>query len=309
MEKIGIAGKPVKRVLLIYLFNLILSLLLLHSVILSLFTPLPQMFCHLRLGRWAGLTIATVLFILAGLSGISAGLGYMVQFGIPGVLLAESIRRNFSIGKSFLIVVTVVGATSFLLLNYLAMQEGKTVRETISSNVVQIIDESVKVNRRAGMPGEQIEELQKLTPFIAEIASRIFPALIIAGTLITLWLNVMVLNRLLIRLGASPPFGDLSLWAAPEHLVWGIITGGISVVSGIEILKIAGLNILIVFFVIYFFQGMAVVSYYFKRKGVPDGIKAIAYFLIIIYLHVLAFLVGLFDTWFDFRKLSRPKEA
>ena len=57
---------------------------------------------------------------------------------------------------------------------------------------------------------------------------------------------------------------------------------------------------------IYFFQGIAIVSFFFKKKEVPFFLKFFIYTLIVIQ-QIFALLVigiGFFDTWFDFRKLN-----
>jgi len=72
--------------------------------------------------------------------------------------------------------------------------------------------------------------------------------------------------------------------------------------------KMVGLNGLAVFMVIYFFQGMAVVAFFFQKKQIPRLARMVLYGLIAVQqLVMLAVIgVGFFDTWFNFRKLGKP---
>jgi hypothetical protein len=72
--------------------------------------------------------------------------------------------------------------------------------------------------------------------------------------------------------------------------------------------RIVGLNGLLVFMVVYFFQGIAIVAFYFRKKQVPRVARLLFYGIIgvqqVVMLAVIG--VGFFDTWFNFRKLGTP---
>ena len=58
---------------------------------------------------------------------------------------------------------------------------------------------------------------------------------------------------------------------------------------------------------VYFFQGIAIVSFYFNKKQFPRVIRIFLYTLIAIQQLVLLAVIGLgfFDMWFNFRKLGK----
>jgi uncharacterized protein YybS (DUF2232 family) len=59
---------------------------------------------------------------------------------------------------------------------------------------------------------------------------------------------------------------------------------------------------------VYFFQGMAIIAYFFRKKQIPRIARIVLYALIalqqVVMLGVVA--VGFFDTWFNFRKIGKP---
>jgi uncharacterized protein YybS (DUF2232 family) len=58
---------------------------------------------------------------------------------------------------------------------------------------------------------------------------------------------------------------------------------------------------------LYFLQGLAIVAFYFERWKMPLFIKGFVY--VVLFLQQFASMVvaalGLFDVWFDFRKLVK----
>ena len=71
-----------------------------------------------------------------------------------------------------------------------------------------------------------------------------------------------------------------------------------------------GLNVLIILLTVYFFQGIAIVSFYFNRKQFPKIARFLLYGLIFIQQLLLMVVIafGFFDTWLDFRKLNKKPE-
>ena len=74
-----------------------------------------------------------------------------------------------------------------------------------------------------------------------------------------------------------------------------------------SVTKLIGLNVLLILMTIYFFQGMAIISFYFRKRAVPGLLKGFGYFVVIRYMSVVVAFIGLFDIWVDFRKISQPK--
>jgi uncharacterized protein YybS (DUF2232 family) len=121
----------------------------------------------------------------------------------------------------------------------------------------------------------------------------------------TVCLNMIAVRGLLRRAGSPlADFGDLTLWKAPEKLVWVLIAGGGMLLATETSLTIVGMNLLILCSLLYLFQGMAIVVFFFRRKGIPPFFRWLIYGLILIQQYMLVFIIalGLFDLWVDFRK-------
>ncbi|HEB13122.1 MAG TPA: DUF2232 domain-containing protein, partial [Actinobacteria bacterium] len=103
-----------------------------------------------------------------------------------------------------------------------------------------------------------------------------------------------------------------SLWQIPWYLAYGFIFGLIGFLfseyfgANEFFVYAAGLNLLMVFGTLYFVQGFAVV-YFFLDKRSMNSLARSAVILLAIFIQVLfqgVSWLGVFDTWFDFRKLA-----
>lgn len=145
-------------------------------------------------------------------------------------------------------------------------------------------------------------ELQPAFARIREVTPKIFPGLLATMVFSTIWLNIMLANWLLMKAGATA-WGDLTEWRLPEAWVWVFIVGAILLFfpGG---LNTVGLNLLIVMVTLYFMQGFEIFNYLCRKWSVPNPIRYLIIFFLVIqaYGFILLALLGLGDIWVDFRK-------
>ena len=112
--------------------------------------------------------------------------------------------------------------------------------------IAGIIKENLKLYAQMNISEDQIAMIGENTPEITQFFTGIFPALALSGAILTVWLNVLA-GRFLLRrhAGGFPEFGDLTLWKAPEKLVWLLIASGLMMFAPVEILETVGMNLLI----------------------------------------------------------------
>jgi uncharacterized protein YybS (DUF2232 family) len=155
---------------------------------------------------------------------------------------------------------------------------------------------------------EKINMLSQSLDGILYVMLRIIPGMMIVATLFVVWSNLL-LARFVLRSKElfCPDFGRLNQWKAPEHLVWVAIASGVLLLFGHPGIKMLGINGLIVIMMIYFFQGIGIVSFYFEKKQFPKILRILLYGLIAIQQPLLLVVValGFFDIWIDFRRTRK----
>ena len=146
---------------------------------------------------------------------------------------------------------------------------------------------------------------------IQYVLVRILPALAVGSTLFVAWVNLLMARSVLLSRDLFfPDFGPLNRWKVPEVLVWGVIASALLLLFPSRAMKVIGLNGLIVFMVVYFLEGIAIVSFFFEKKQFPRFLRSTIYVFIFIQQIICLLVIGLgfFDTWLDFRRLSTPPQ-
>nr|WP_321467886.1 DUF2232 domain-containing protein [uncultured Desulfobulbus sp.] len=163
-------------------------------------------------------------------------------------------------------------------------------------------------SKDAGLTPEMVYNLQILTNNLRETLPRLMPGLLASAVLITVWVNMVLGNRLMARTHAAP-WGFYDTWKLPEQLVWLPIAATVAAMAGQGVILDTGLNLLLVSAILYLFQGLAVLFALLKRWRVPAFARALLYGFLLIqsYSLLLLAVLGLCDVWFNLRHKSNER--
>ena len=280
----------------------------------SLFLPLPVLFYRSKLGRKTGLIVPgaamTILLVLAG--GISIDVVFFLEMLFLGFLLSELFEMNLSIEKTVMYAcggVLLTGVVGLVLYSNLS---ATGIYSLVSVYIAQNLEMTVTLYQGMGASEEFVQKFSDSLEQIQYGLIRIIPAMVTASFLLVTWSNLLMARPILKSRGLFiPEFGALKLWKAPDTLIWVLIgCGGLLMLPlPSSALKIVGLNGLLVLLMVYFFQGIAIVSFFFEKKQFPRLLRVFFYTLIAIQQIVLLVVIGLgvFDMWINFRK-TKSKE-
>lgn len=278
----------------------------------SLFIPLPTLYYRSKLGRRTGSFIPalTIITLLVMFGGLSVDIFYFIKLLLIGFILSEFIELNLSIEKTILYTCSVAlfsGLAAFLFYTSIA---GIEIKSLASEYVAKNLEMTLELYKSMGMPEENIHTISSSLENIQYVLVRIMPALVTASTLFIVWTCLMLAKPLLkTKKLFYPDFGSLNLWKAPEYLVWVAICCGLLILIPNKTIKFIGINGIIIMMTIYFFQGIAIVSFYFEKKKFPRTLIFFLYSLIALQQALLLMVIGLgfFDMWLNFRKLEMKK--
>jgi len=278
----------------------------------AVLVPVPILYYYSRLDRLYGLLVFILSLIIAMITlralGFQTSVGYLFLLGSLGPVLSEVLRRNWSIEKTVIYSAGILLALSLAILLYISLISGKAPWGIIGAHMSAIVLENIDLYSRTGVPTQYIELMKGNSDQITRILTGLLPSFILVGAAFFIWLNLLGGKWLFRKRGMwYPEFGDLSLWKTFDKTVWLVVIAGVFILIPSQGFRILGLNIMIVLLFIYMLQGLAIVSFFFKRKNVPVILRAFGYFLIFAQ-QFLIFIVaglGLIDTWTDFRKLGK----
>ncbi len=277
----------------------------------GLFIPLPILFYRFKLGRSSGLLILAVVTLIVtsvvGWNSIGAVV-FLFELGLVGLILPEAFEMNLSVEKTVGITTGAVLTTGAVMLALYSLFSTTSPWAVVSDFLEKSAKLALAMYREMDASEENIGILAESLEGIVYVILRTIPAIVIVITLFVVWSNLL-LARFVLRSKqlSCPDFGRLNQWKAPEPLVWvAIATGGL-LLFGHPGIKMLGINGLIVIMMIYFFQGIAIVSFYFEKKQFPKVLRGLLYGLIAMQqlLLLVVIAVGFFDMWIDFRRTRK----
>lgn len=316
MSREGVLGitDTVKGVAMTATFSA-LSLVPVFGVFLLPFLPLPTVVVTARRGIAYGILSAIfsgilLTLILGKYFGVFVLLLTLLVGIFQGSILSRKLRPSIA-----LIVGTVGSLLFFVAALYVSSYffNFHIVKELLAF-LYQKVEPNKALLLKYGFTRKEAFAFAKDMRSTISIIPIVLPAILgIASTTISL-LNVVAAKRVLKKLSfeieSLPPF---HIWDLPWFFSWGYILGiatelFIAKIPSIPLI-VVGRNFYIFFGMLFAVQGFSVLSFYFQKSSKKVLIYAFLIMLVIFIPQVFQFLswIGLFDIWFNYRKLPRPE--
>lgn len=279
------------------------------AVLLNLLVPMPAAFVHMCFGPMVGgaiVVISAVCFAVLGSASDAAM--YFVQFGLASFALPFLLRRKMSWdGAAALSTGIVLFAVAILAGSY-ASDAGVTVPELVTQHVKADFDRALQEYQQANLPMGQLAQIQAMIAQMVTFISSTYPALAIVyigfiQLLIVFYLSVAARGRY------ELPGCDFADWRSQDPLIWFLIAGGFGAIFGTGTIYSISLNVLVVVLPVYFIQGIAIATHYFRKKGISPIFRSLGYVLMFFVnpFPIIMTAIGVFDLWVDFRKPRAKK--
>jgi uncharacterized protein YybS (DUF2232 family) len=204
------------------------------------------------------------------------------------------------------LAIPIIALTAFVVSTQ--MDLGGDMRRGLESLFQKMID----LQQMAGVEEKDLVLLKSAAPLVVTRFLQVLPSLWIDLTLVVIGLTVLFLRRWMPGVRLFPNWPKLGAWRLKESWIWLPIAAGTlyfanSYLIGSSPVAVAVVNVLIVLGAVYFFQGLSVVSFFFKTRLSPmlRMVGYVAFFLFFQVGLVAVTAVGLMDFWFDFRKLKK----
>lgn len=283
-------------------------------LLMGIWLPLPIVLVGWRQGEQAAL-----LLVLAALLGLFAGrptaAGILDHLSVAELLLLGfflSAWRSRDYPAPQVIFFTVVG---MLLVNclFLGLQvwlTGLGPLEIIHQKAKATAVVLEKVMAEAGLEAQGGNLMGLPQPDWLALVKQLLPALLVINTTLVAWINVVTVRQLAWAAGEEELEVPLTQWFTPEWLIFVFLAAGFLLLVPVPLVRLTGLNLVLILGFLYFFQGLAVVASFFERFHLPWFLRLMGYLMAFMNpIFLLVVLVGLLDLWLDFRRLQRPRES
>jgi hypothetical protein len=138
-------------------------------------------------------------------------------------------------------------------------------------------------------------------------ARMLFPALAALQALAAMALAWALYHRIG-RARIGPPLAPVRDFRFNDQMVWGVVGGlAMIVIPGLGFVKAIGANLLLFFGALYTIRGVGVFMWMWSPGRVATAALVVIALLFWNYLGVLAFGLGVGDTWLDWRSRAQKK--
>lgn len=275
------------------------------------FVALPLVYLVARWGVLYGLLLAVaagaLIFLVAGTS--MAALMFLVLTGI-GVVLGEALRRQWALGST--LGWTAAGAVAAfcvwgMVLWLLMGLDPSRLRETADGS----INRAAALYAQMGVGTETTDLVSGQLRHLLDVLPYLVPGLLGMGALLLAGCSILLTYAILPRMREKVQVG---VQLSKFRMHWAVAYASI---AGLAMLLLSrgegtwhsavfyiGLNVLLVSQTLFFVQGLAVARWLAINRQQRPGPRTSLYVAAILgqVFFQLTGLVGLFDTWLDFRK-------
>lgn len=282
--------------------------------IATFLTPVPVILAAIRRGMreaLAALVLASLL--IAGLAGTQAAVILFGGFGLMALGIAVGMRKGMTAERAILlggIAPVIAGAAP---LAYVALHSSAGIIAPVEQYIRSSIQTAVQVYREIGL-AETAEAVNAVSDRFIYYFVRLLPGITISLSLAqSAFCFGIARARLLRRPEQSTvlqPYPAFAAWHAPDAWVWGLIAALACIAVPTEAVRIAGINVGIVYFLVYSAQGMAIADFVLRRAGLNAVVRGVLHAVIVALPSVLLLPpIGIMDIWTDVRKLRKTAHS
>lgn len=302
--KATLDGSSLWRLLVLVLMSLVLSNLSVSFLALIFVAPVPLVIAQLVYGR--KVTISLAVFLMALLSSVTLSLEpelvyILFAFAVTiilGVATTYAIEKQVNPYRLIMVLGTSVTASIWALFAYAIM--------VMKLDLKQLILEKLQEAQGILQSSQQLE--------LEELVVQLYASLPIIFTFIPFigaWLFVLLIfnNKANWTRYQRYPYGmtELMSFKTPFWFVYALVFGlGLGLIGNhykIDELWTVAMVIINFLGAFYFFQGFGIFWESMNRFQIKGFIRTLLIFVVVIWAMMWVALIGLFDTWLDFRKI------
>ncbi|HOR41764.1 MAG TPA: YybS family protein [Atribacterota bacterium] len=293
---------------LLFLASLYIPLL---GTLISFLCPLPIIILCLRHDIKTALLALFISFLLVTLlAGPFQGLIAVFGFGILGIAIGIAIKEKLSVWEILLIGSISSFASKIILMLLGLWLMGINPLMLGVEQIDQSIQQSLSFYQNMGFDPAQLEIVKNSLLQSLELIRVAFPAMLVLASVFDTIINYWVAGKILKRFGyILAPFTPFQQWRVGHSFFWSYMAGIFILIINSRFnnpaLQRIGVNIQLLFSIIFLVTGLALVAYiiqYYKIKSFFFWVICVLVFMQP-FLSLVVTWMGILDIWLDFRRL------
>ena len=155
----------------------------------------------------------------------------------------------------------------------------------------------------------------KMRPIISKLLMDILlllPSIVVTFSWMGPWFSFIILRKFSKKTPSEffKNNENLLLWKSSDFFILFLLSGIIVAIFSNGIYKFIGYNIILLSSSVYLVQGLTIISFFFNKLNLNLFLRTLVYILIILFnnpLIIFVIFMGIFDIWFNFRKIALNK--
>jgi uncharacterized protein YybS (DUF2232 family) len=282
------------------------------GLLISALMPLPTLLTIRRAGWPAGVLLVAagvgILYYVQHFSGIKAEVLPFLHMAVIGFAVAFLASRQYPLEVIVGGAVTLTVALQGIVFLILAWQQGLTPLAYLQQTVTEVWTGFSQLVENEKLLEQEFQLAGLDRDKITTIIVQVIPALLLINNTVVVLLNYLLSRYLGGGHGWEDPRLPLACWEAPGWLVFVLIGAGFLLLVPNQAVQMTGVNVVLICSLIYFFQGLAILAFSFRRFQIPRFFRWFAYLLLVMVkpAMLVVIIMGVIDLWLDFRHLHRP---
>ncbi len=258
--------------------------------------------------------IGTVIasFIISAMSGILAGFSFFLGFGILGISMGRLISLKRKFHEILLLSILISLGGKLLLMVLYSFISGFNPFYISPKEASSMVNKVIEIYKSFGIDENKLTEIKKQLQTMVQFLPILFPSILATASAIDVYLSYNITRLVSKRIFGDdimPPFPPFIRWRFHISVVWVfVISIAMIIVSNNpqSFLYKTGVNLRALSSMLLMIQGISVIAWWLNKKGMPKITYIILFVAVFIIplLSQIATIIGITDSWFNFRKLG-----
>ena len=224
------------------------------------------------------------------------------------------ISKGSGVAKSIYFPVSAVFAVSFSIAAVYILAGKIDMVPSLNYFSANTTEKLVSVYNKMGMEYFTTLKMRTLISKLLKIIFLLLPAILIIFSWMSIWISFIFLKKISKKNNVflKSIKENLSLWRSSDYFLLFLIAGIIISIFSVGIFKYIGYNIILLSSSVYLVQGLTIISFFFNKFNINIFLRILGYAIIFIFSNpiiILIIMTGIFDMWFNFRKIETNKKG
>ena len=238
----------------------------------------------------------------------------LLIFVVIPYIFSYLLSKGYGAAKSIYLPVSAIFVVSFSLAAVYIFAGKIDIISSLNYFSGNMAEKLIDVYNKMGMEYFTTLKMKALISKLMKIIFLLLPAILIIFSWMGVWLSFIFLKKISKKNNAffNGIKENLLFWRSSDYFLLFLIAGIIISIFSIGIFKYIGYNIILLSSSVYLVQGLTIISFFFNKLNINIFLRILGYIIIFVFSNpIIIFIImtGIFDMWFDFRKIETNKKG